>query len=67
MINPASETAPKILDLPIGLSVTRKRAELYDRVVVPINMTRPDAAPGNKTKKSNLRIATRDCAKVKAV
>ena len=26
--------------------------ELYDRVVVPINMTRPDAAPGAKTKKS---------------
>ena len=26
--------------------------ELYDRVVVPINMTRPDAAPGDKTKKS---------------
>ena len=26
--------------------------ELYERVVVPINMTRPDAAPGTKTKKS---------------
>ncbi|HEX7198565.1 MAG TPA: class II fumarate hydratase, partial [Dongiaceae bacterium] len=27
MSNPASETAPKILDLPIGLSVTGKRHE----------------------------------------